>query len=204
LRKYNVLLGANTSKAWGSRKIRQEIEFLDWDFRKARNNFHLIKKRHLELTKEIRPKLVMAPDIMCNDTEEKIKKKLEFVDELAKYAERVVVPIHKFHPLLKDYELAYPNSPSFSPTNNFALWEIQDYVTHILGGSPHRQARIAKYFPTLISVDGNSVFRVAINYGKYWEPPNKWVKCPNCGLYNIFKRSIENVLKFWGLVEVKE
>ena len=201
LRKYSVLLGANTSKAWSSEKIRAEIEFLDWDFRLASKSFHLVKKRHLQLVKEIKPKLAMAPDIIHNDTEEKIKKKLEFVDELAKYAERVVVPIHKFHPLLKDYELAYPNSPNFSPTNNFALWEIQEYVTHILGGSPHRQARMMKYFPKIISVDGNSVFRAAISYGKYWEPPNKWIRWEEAGLYNIFKKSIENVLRFWGLKE---
>lgn len=201
LKRYNVLPGANTSKAWGSKKIRAEIEFLDWDFRLASKNFYLVKKRHLQLVKEIRPRLVMAPDIMHNDTEEKIRKKLEFVDELAKYAERVVVPIHKFHQLLKDYELAYPNSPSFSPKNAFTVWEVQDYVTHLLGGSPHRQARMMKYFSNVISVDGNSVFRAAISFGKAWFPPNKWVKMPNAGFYNIFKTSIENVLEFWGLKE---
>lgn len=201
LRKYNVLLGANTSKAWGSKRIRAEIDFLDWDFRLAKTNLHTAKERHLQLAREIRPRLIMAPDIMHNDTDERILKKLEFVDELSKYAERVVVPVHKFHPLLVDYELGFPNSPVFSPTNSFALWEIQEYVTHILGGSPHRQAKMMKYFPRVISVDGNSIFRTAISYGKYWEPPNKWIKCPNCGLYNIFKRSFENVLRFWGLMD---
>jgi len=198
LRKYGVLLGANTTRAWTNKKIRQEIEFLDWDFRLAKINLRLVMERHLQLVKEIRPKLTMAPDIMSDDSEEKIKKKLEFADKLLKYAERVVIPVHKFSPLLKDYELAYPNSPSFSPSNNFVIWEIQDYVTHILGGSPHRQFKMMQYFPNVVSVDGNSVFRVAIEYGKYWESPNRWVKS-NCGLYNIFRKSIENVLKFWGL-----
>ena len=199
LKKYNVLAGANTSLAWNNKKIREEIEFLDWDFKPASERFNTVMIRHLQLVKEIRPRLVMAPDIMHDDTEEKIKKKLEFADKLLKYAERVVIPVHQYHPMLKDYELAYPNSPSFSPSNSFFVWEVQDNVTHLLGGSPHRQFKMMQYFPRVISVDGNSVFRMAVSFGKYWEPPNKWVRSPNCGLYNIFKKSIINVLKFWGL-----
>jgi len=200
LRKYGVLLGANTTRAWSNRKIKEEIEFLDWDFRLAKINLRLVMERHLQLTKEICPRLAVAPDIMHDDTEEKIKKKLEFADKLLKYAERVVIPIHKWHPRLKDYELAYPNSPNFSPPNSFFVWEVQDNVTHLLGGSPHRQFKMMQYFPRVVSVDGNSIFRMAVSFGKYWEPPNKWVKS-NCGLYNIFRKSILNVLKFLGLMQ---
>lgn len=203
LRRYNVLLGANTSKAWMSPKIREEIEFLDWDFRLAKTNYYKVAVWHLALVKTIRPKLVVAPDIMVTDDDLTIRRKLEYTDKLLKYTDRAIIPVHKYHPLLRDYELAYPNSKSFSPQNDFLVWEIQDNVTHILGGSPHRQARIMRYFPKVKSVDGNSVFRAAISYGKYWEPPNKWIKCPDCGLYNIFRRSIMNVLDFFGLLERK-
>jgi len=201
LRNYRVLLVANTSKAWSSRKIREEIQFLDWDFRKAKYNFWDIAYKHLLLTREIRPRLVMAPDIMHNDTEEKIRRKLEYIDKLMKYVDRVVIPIHKYSKLLKDYELGYPNSPSFSPENAFWVYEIQDQVTHLLGGSPHRQAMMLKYFPNVKSLDGNTIFRAAVSYGKIWYPEKPHWRRPKkyLGYAEIFRRSALNVIKFWRL-----
>ena len=169
-------------------KYEHGVKMLDWDFKKPD------PERHLEMAKRYDFEVVMAPDIW---TAEDKNKTLKIADKLENYVDRVVIPIHYYDDDLAGYELAYPNARKFNPKAGWRLGlisEFKDYVTHILGGSPHSQLKLAKYFPNLKSLDGNLVFWCAVHYGKYWDWG--WKK-PEEPLKNeeIFRISIQNMMR---------
>ena len=162
------------------------VKMLDWDFRKPK------WAEHIRKVKEYDFECVMAPDV---HSEKDVDFVVECADKLSKYCDRVVIPIHYYDERLRGYELAYPNALKFNKTaraNLEFISEFAEQVTHILGGSPHSQLKLAKYFPNLKSLDGNLIFWCAVHYGKYWD--GKWVK-PNPPLTNeeCFKLSVYNL-----------
>ena len=195
--KHGILYGKNTTEAWLMRKKLPYLDFLDWDVWEATKNAEKTRDRHMWIVKEFRPSIVMGPDIFYDDNDRTIKKKLEYVDKLMCCASRVVVPVHRWHKRLEDYEIAFPGGV-YGPKNNFFIWELQDHVTHILGGTPKKQKYFKMFFPRCISVDGNSILRQAMKFGKILTEDGNWEQ-KDWGLNEIFKKSVENLIKFWGL-----
>jgi hypothetical protein len=192
------ILGANTSKAWHSKKIKNEIQFLDWDFSAAKKDFKKTLWHHMELAERGDYEIIMMPDIMHNYSETNIKNILSSIPFFEKHSKRVILPVHLItEEIIKSRcELAYPNSKVFSPINNFTIFNHQKQFTHILGGTPTKQINMFGYFPNLQSIDGNSIFRGAISYGKYWESPNKWIQMKDSDLYTIFRKSATNLISY--------
>ena len=166
-----------------NQKWEEGVEMLDWDFRRPNWSEHIRKAREYDF------ECVMAPDV---HSEKDVDFAVKCADKLLKYCDRVVIPIHYYDERLEGYELAYPNALKFNKDARASLGHISEFaeqVTHILGGSPHLQLKLAKYFPNLKSLDGNLIFWCAVHYGKYWD--GKWVK-PNPPLTNeeCFKLSV--------------
>lgn len=168
------------------------IKMLDWDYRHAMKNFNKVWKKHIELVQIYDFDLVMSPDSLFNTDQEKV---YGCYLELQDYCKRVVMPCSYYYDSFEDFELAMPLASGFNPTpKNFWLWEIQDKFTHILGGSPHQQIKMLKQLSNVKTVDGNQMFNVAVNFGKYWK--EKWIK-PEYQLANevCFGMSLTNFEK---------
>ena len=173
-----------------NQKYEDGCKMLDWDFKKP--NF----ERHLQKVKDHDFEVVMSMDITAKN---EVEDALKFTNQLLKYTNRVVIPIHYFDKRLADYELAFPNTTKFNPNsakNLGFITDFQDQVTHILGGSPDKQIDLLNYFPNVVSLDGNSIFWVAVRYGKAWK--NKWVKIEGLTNEEIFKQSIYNLNNIFG------
>jgi hypothetical protein len=150
------------------------IKMLDWDFTISDADLHFA-------IAETQPGLevVMAPDLFRHTDVDCL---LDFAARLCEFVPRVVIPVHCVDEavLKSGFELAYPLAAETSKSGDFVvgfdgwLGHVAPHVTHILGGSPHRQMEMAGYFPNLKSVDGNSLFQAATRYGAFWN--GKWVK----------------------------
>ncbi len=165
----------------------KKVEMLDWDFK----NPNWLK--HKILGKKYNFEVVMAPDIFLKKN---VEHRLKQVKQLQQYCKRVVLPVHYYDNRLRNYELALPISTSFSPEPiNVPIWQVRESITHLLGGSPQKQLDLMKYFPNVESVDGNVLFRCAVEYGKYWKNESPYWFKPERELSNevIFAKSITNV-----------
>lgn len=189
----SILDGTNWKKACRTWRVPPEpVQMLDWDFRRVSSlGFEKTWERHLELVRERDFEVVMSPDLFSLA---EFDARLRQYETLEKFCDRVVMPVHVAPPV-DGLELAWP--VGVWTRDYVAVWEVQDEVTHLLGGSPHAQLEFARYFPNLRTVDGNQVFWCAVRFGKYWDD-GRWVK-PERPLPNeeIFRISIRNVTAAW-------
>lgn len=180
--------GASTSRF---PKNEQNVKMLDWDFRRAKKiGKKELLQEQLEIIQSFDIELVFGPDCFIDSDVTFITSS---ADLLSDYCERVVIPVHGFYPELKNYELALPTAGGFNPVpKNYWLYHVREFITHILGGSPHTQLELLAHLPNVTSVDGNQMFWCAVNFGKYWEG-GRWVT-PEPRLTNkeCFKKSIQN------------
>jgi len=170
----------HTNQRW-----EEGVKMLDWDFKKPNWLKHIRKTRDYDF------ECVMAPDVTSKDN---VEFAMRCADKLLKYCDRVVIPIHYYDERLVEYELAFPNALKFNKQAKQRLGfvgEFAEQVTHILGGSPHAQLKLAKYFPNLKSLDGNLIFWCAVRYGKYWD--GKWIKSNGLTNEECFKISVNNL-----------
>ena len=170
----------------------EAVHMLDWDFRRLEaRGFAHTWKQHLQIVKENNLEVVMSPDLFHNEW----MQAYQAYFELQKHCSRVVMPIHVCPPDLAEIiEIAWPMGVW---TNDYmAVWEVQEQVTHLLGGSPHGQLDMAGYFPNLRTIDGNQAFWCAVRFGKYWK--NRWIK-PDPPLSNeeCFRESVRNITEAW-------
>lgn len=180
-----------SARTWRFPKI-EKVHMLDWDFRRIeQRGFLETWVRHLDLTVKNNLDVVMSPDYFPNDDWTNI---FDYYEILRKHNERVVMPIHTTIPDGYDIEIAWPMGVW---TQDYApIWEVQDAVTHLLGGSPHAQLRFSHYFPNLKSIDGNQAFWCASRFGKYWR--KRWIK-PEPPMTNeeCFRESVRNITNAW-------
>jgi len=163
---------------------------LDWDFRKieTRGLDHTWKK-HLQIVKDHKPEVVMAPDLWRDNWKFALRK----YRVLDRICDRVVMPVH-VKPKRIDLNLAWPMG--VWTEDHVGVWEVSDQVTHLLGGSPHAQIEMSGYFPNLRSVDGNQIYVIALRFGKYWN--RRWIKPdPQLTTEECFRRSIRNFSDHW-------
>lgn len=187
-----------------------DVQMLDWDFRNFQKHPDKVKTKHLQLAKEKSFDVIMSMDLWSSNWEESLK----YTDELKKYCNRVLIPVHYFVEELKDYELALPNANWFASNVFPPSKEYRDNVTHILGGSPQSQIRLMTskqkdlYGDGLVlknvqSIDGNQIFNVAVRHGKYWFPRKPfWIKSePQRPNVELFEMSLLNLHKTLELIE---
>ena len=173
----------------------ESVSMLDWDFRRiAISGFDQTWEKHLSLAQENSFEVIMSPDLFSKtDWDDRIRQ----YEKLEKCSDRVVMPVHVC-PESLDIEVAWPMG--VWTRDYVAVWEVQDSVTHLLGGSPHAQLQMAGYFPNLKTIDGNQIFWCAVRFGKYWD--SRWIS-PEIQLSNeeCFKRSVNNITEAWRLSE---
>lgn len=107
------------------------------------------------------------------------------------------------------------------PTNHGGtecpIWEFYNRPVHLLGGSPQAQMRLYRYLPNIVSVDGNIMQKLALQFcmfwvdgtasryanNKYWptlrEANNgiKWNNGAKNAPYEAFRRSCANIMNAW-------
>lgn len=169
----------------------ETVQMLDWDFRRLESRgFAYTWRQHLHIVKNNNLDVVMSPDLFHGEWLQSYQAYLT----LQKYCSRVVMPVHVCPPELEGIEIAWPMG--VWSKDYCAVWEVQNEVTHLLGGSPHAQLEMANYFPNLKTIDGNQAFWCAVRFGKYWD--QKWV-CPENQLSNeeCFRWSVENITEAW-------
>ena len=176
----------------------EEIQMLDWDFRRLDTRGLIATwQRHLSLAQAIPLDVVMSPDLWAHNWDWAITSYWS----LKNACERVVMPVH-VPPQLTEVdeqpEIAWPMG--VCTKDHVAVCEVQDQVTHLLGGSPHGQLETAGYFPNLRTIDGNQAFWCAIRFGKVWN--KRWIK-PNPQLPNeeCFRESVRNITEAWEVAE---
>ena len=173
----------------------ESVLMLDWDFRRIPySGFEKTWEKHLSLAQENSFDVIMSPDLFSlNEWNDRIRQ----YEKLEKCSDRVVMPVHVC-PESLDIEIAWPMG--VWTRDYVAVWEVQDSVTHLLGGSPHSQLKMSKYFPNLKTIDGNQAFWCAVRFGKYWD--GRWI-CPENRISNeeCFKKSVENITESWRLSE---
>jgi hypothetical protein len=175
---------------------KEKVQMLDWDFRRLESRgYDETWKRHLSLAQNHRFDVIMSPDFFHGEWLQAFQAYLTLKD----HSSRVVMPIHVPPPDDVVVEIAWPMgvwTQDFTP-----IWEVQDQVTHLLGGSPHAQLKMAEYFPNLRTIDGNQAFWCAVRFGRYWD--GRWTK-PEPALSNeeCFRLSVQNITNAWA--EVRE
>ncbi len=195
---------ARTNAVKNKAPAESDVKMLDWDFRGWKKNPAKIKADHLQNVKDYQFDVVMSMDLWEDNVEECIA----YTHELKQYCKRVLIPVHYYCDELYFEEIAYPNANWFVG-NIFPPTTHRKNITHILGGSPQSQLKLMQTtqkdlfgktlkFDNIQSIDGNQIFNVAIQAGKYWITTKPyWVK-PN--LYKkdwtneeIFKKSVQNL-----------
>lgn len=108
-----------------------------------------------------------------------------------------------------DIVLAYSVPTRYAGTS-VPAWEFAGWPVHLLGGSPHRQLELARYFDT-VSLDGNMMNKIATRWCGFWVPGTAWgasnrfwPKLNEVGEtwghdapYEAFRRSCENIVAAW-------
>ncbi|MHA1382336.1 MAG: DUF6610 family protein [Candidatus Helarchaeota archaeon] len=178
-----------------------KVKMLDWDYLEWKKKPEIIKEKHLDLVKNNKFEVVMSMDLWKDNFNEVI----DYTNELKRYCEKVLIPVHYFTPEILEYDLAYPNANWFTG-NVFPPKEYRDKIIHILGGSPQSQIKLITTtqkdlfgndlrFKNVQSIDGNQIFNVSIQAGKYWSPIKPYWRKPKKKMTNeeIFKISVKNL-----------
>lgn len=166
------------------------IKMLDWDYRQFIKNPSKVLKKHYQIAASNDLDIVMSMDAWEHNT----RRAKIVAEKLKYYCDRVVIPCHVFQEWMLDYELALPNANWFDK-NPIVPNKYRKCITHILGGSPHKQLELIHENPNVITIDGNQIYNVAIQYGKYWYPEPPYWRKPTFPLTNeeIFKISVNNM-----------
>lgn len=170
----------------------EEVQMLDWDFRRLEDRgFVATWQRHRNLAEACQYlEVVMSPDLWSDNWNWAIGAYWS----LKNCCERVVMPVHIPPQKSDGLEIAWPMG--VWTEDHVAIWDVQDEVTHLLGGSPHAQLRLADYFPNLRTVDGNQAFWCAAKFGKYWK--KSWTKPdPPLSTEECFRESVRNITEAW-------
>jgi hypothetical protein len=170
---------------------RFSVDFVDWPFSKL-EDFSDLKKlfnAHLNVVRSEKPRYAVAPDI---DERVSFRDGIEWADELAEYAETVIVVPKTVMPVeVPDrFRVGMPCQNKYDPFP----WKWTDYQpveeVHLLGGSPVVHREIMKYYVPVESVD-TTVPITSAKYGDYWNG-EKWTPS-SLGFYDCLARSYRHL-----------
>lgn len=172
------LLGVRSCGKW---KPRQHIQMLDNQWLGYNH------EKHLAAVKQHKPLVATARDI---EYPEQLPEILEQATEISQYAGRVIL-IPKCSVVLDTkYWLGLPCG-KYAKTSNPAWYT--EHFTHLLGGSPNVQMRLASYL-NVVSLDSNYAANVARFGTATWQGKQVY-KAGNC--YKAFEISLRNQKSYW-------
>jgi len=174
----------------------EHVSMLDWDFRRLKlAGFEETWKKHLTLARSNVFDVIMAPDLFSHC---EYRDRVRQYEELQSCSRRVVLPVH-VAPDENGLELAWPMG--VWTRDYVSVWDVQDQVTHLLGGSPHAQLKMAEYFPNLKTIDGNQAFWCAVHFGRVWS--GHWVtpKEPRPTNEECLRQTLLNITEAWKVAE---
>lgn len=163
-----AILGAASSKDWLDGFT---PDFLDFPFTDPDATF----TDHLEVVREVRPALTVAPDIEKGRT---LSEVVNMGDELLQYSDSVIVVPKTVHPseVPDRFRVGVPLA-DFGSSAPWAAWDYQDCgPVHLLGGGPARQLTTGGCIP-VASVDTatlGKVSRYGVWNGKCIDAPDEW------------------------------
>jgi hypothetical protein len=175
------------------------------------------RERYMAALAQHRPHMASVLDW---ERKEQLSEVLAWAEDAAQYVD-VVMLIPKVQggiPQLprsiggKIVRLGYSVPTKFGGSQ-LPAWEFAGWPVHLLGGSPHKQMALTRYFDVQ-SADGNLAMKMAIRYCQFWTPGNAryasnryWpaVREANDGIrltdpdlpYEAFRRSCENIMAAW-------
>lgn len=152
---------------------------------------------------------------------EQLPEVLEWAETIAPFVETIMI-IPKCHGGIsalprsiggKSIRLGYsiPTKHGGTPVN---YSEFNGWPVHLLGGSPHAQMRLTKYF-NVVSADGNMIQKMATRLNAFYDPHRTtiggyWPKLQDFdgkkwgdgsatadGPYEAFHRSCVNIMAMW-------
>ena len=187
------------------------VYFADNEYRKPN------RAAYMSALEKHRPKVATVLDWMQED---ELPEVLSWAEEAAQWVERLIV-IPKVSGQVghiptriggRDVILGYSVPTSHGGTD-LMLWEFSGRPVHLLGGSPHRQMRLARdwFHGAVVSVDGNMHCKLATKRGQFWMPgtaryarDHYWPKLSEAGWVGegapteAFRRSCQNIMAAWS------
>jgi hypothetical protein len=168
-------------------------DFLDLNWKKP--NF----EKHLEICEMVKPKYVVAPDILELSNVDTV---LKHAEELQQHAENVIVvpKVDCVSSIPEQYAIGY-SVPSKYGGCPFPEWYFEGRKIHLLGGSPTKQKNLLNHgFWNVISIDGNG-WTLALNYGDIINTQGKRQKFGHFGMEydERMKYSLINLALYWEL-----
>jgi hypothetical protein len=170
---------------------RFNVDFVDWPFSKLEDFSDMAElfDAHHNVVRSEKPRYAVAPDI---DERVSFRDGIEWADELAEYAETVIVVPKTVMPVeVPDrFRVGMPCQNKYDPFP----WKWTDYQpveeVHLLGGSPVVHREIMKYYVPVESVD-TTVPITSAKYGDYWNG-EKWSPS-DLGFYDCLARSYRHL-----------
>ena len=198
------------------------IYFADQDWRDPN------REAYMAALAEYRPHVATVLDW---EREGQLAEVLDWAEEAAQHVQQVIVVPKVVGGVArlprrvggKPVVLGYSVPTRYAGTE-LPVWEFAGWPVHLLGGSPHRQIELWRYFSNIaevVSADGNYVSRLATRWNRYWVPGNgryghRWQEAlsdtryvAKDAPYEAFRRSCANIMTVWqalagGPEEVKE
>lgn len=157
------------------------------------------------------PRMAVALDL---EQPSQFDEVLSWTEDLAQHVDTVVL-VPKYFGAIEslprtvggaEIRLGYSVPTRYGGTQ-VPIWEFADWPVHLLGGSPHKQAEIARYLDVR-SVDGNLASKMALQKCCYYQPwrprhprgywapldePEKREGAP----YRAFWLSCVNIARYW-------
>lgn len=170
------------------------VNFVDWPFSKLddHDDYGEVFDKHLRVVRSEKPRYAVAPDI---DERVPVRDALDMAEQLAEYAETVIVVPKKILPtdVPVEYRVGMPCQERYGPTP----WKWTQYrpceQVHLLGGSPVKHREILKYAVPVESLD-TSVPVTSAGWGDYWNG-KKWetIEAEDEFFYECLRRSYKNL-----------
>lgn len=177
------------------------IDFVDWPFKEENPSW----RRHKKVVREKQPHLAVAPDV---EKGRSLSHVIDLADELAQYAEHVIVAPKEAHPseVPDRFRVGLPFAANWGSGgielggSDDSAHSIRDFQNvgpvHVLGGAPHDQLAIPSYGVNVASVD-TSLPLLYARRGRVWFSEGQ-VEWPGRSVYERLEASLRNIRRAWG------
>lgn len=173
------------------------------------------RERYMESLKELRPFMASVLDL---ERENQFDEVLSWAEEASNYVEKVII-VPKVEKLLseipfkingKEVILGYSVPTKYGGTDIPGV-KFGDRKVHLLGGLPHYQLLLYKYF-NVYSIDNNYILLKGIKYNCFWSGGYYhnavWKQMADVGLsigrnvnYVAFAMSCANLIRAWTEIQ---